>query len=131
MADQEWYSTAQVAELAGVTYRQANYWVMLGLIEPSIENAVGSGSRRRWALADIPVLMLLDDLMLGSTQRRKGHTVFSDITVPSVVRLAREHQFQGWITVEGEEVTWFSKPQWPARCHTIYNLKGYRDWAKD
>jgi DNA-binding transcriptional MerR regulator len=46
------YSSAQVCKLAGVTYRQLDYWVRQGLIEPTVA-ARGSGSKRRWTWDDI------------------------------------------------------------------------------
>lgn len=46
------YSSAQVCQLAGVTYRQLDYWTRQGLIHPTIP-ARGSGSKRRWTWDDV------------------------------------------------------------------------------
>lgn len=41
------FSTKRAAVLAGVSYRQADYWARTGLLRPLVE-ANGSGSRRRY-----------------------------------------------------------------------------------
>lgn len=43
------------AHIAGITYRQLDYWARTGLIEPAVP-AVGSGSRRRYSRANIRAL---------------------------------------------------------------------------
>ena len=47
------YSTTQVARAAGVTYRQLDYWARHGIVTPSIADATGCGSRRRWSADDV------------------------------------------------------------------------------
>lgn len=42
-------STSQVCAATGLTYRQLDYWVRCGAIEPAVSRASGSGSVRRWA----------------------------------------------------------------------------------
>lgn len=56
-------SSAEACHLAGVTYRQVDYWTRLGLVEPT-RPAVGSGSRRRWTLQDVLVLRVVHRLMV-------------------------------------------------------------------
>lgn len=41
------YSSRQICRLAGVSYRQLDYWCRTGLI-PGMEGSPGSGSRRIW-----------------------------------------------------------------------------------
>lgn len=41
------------ADLAGISYRQLDYWARTGHIRPSGVTASGSGSRRSWTLADV------------------------------------------------------------------------------
>lgn len=56
------YSTRQAVEAAGVSYRQADYWARLGLVEPTL-GANGSGSRRRYTTEDILALRVVHLLM--------------------------------------------------------------------
>ena len=43
----------RVGELAGVTYRQVDYWVRQGYVTASVQPAVGKGARRLFAPADV------------------------------------------------------------------------------
>ncbi len=58
------FSTREACDLAGITYRQADYWARIGLIEPDAP-ARGSGSRRRWNRQQ--VLMLATLAQVGGT----------------------------------------------------------------
>ena len=48
---------------AGITYRQLDYWARTGLLEPSVRNAVGSGSQRLYSFRDILVLKVIKRLL--------------------------------------------------------------------
>jgi DNA-binding transcriptional MerR regulator len=48
-----WYSSADVCVLAGCTYRQLDSWCRLGLVTPSVTEANGQGTRRRWSSDDV------------------------------------------------------------------------------
>lgn len=55
------YTTAQVCEIIGITYRMADYWIRVGLLD-SCRAARGSGTRRMWDdrdLADARLAALL------------------------------------------------------------------------
>lgn len=52
------YSVKAAAKLARVSYRQIDYWASRGFVRPSIE-ADGSGSARRYSLADILALRVV------------------------------------------------------------------------
>jgi DNA-binding transcriptional MerR regulator len=47
------YSSTELARLAGVSFRQIDYWTRSGLIEPSIRDAQGSGTYRRYSEDDL------------------------------------------------------------------------------
>jgi DNA-binding transcriptional MerR regulator len=46
------WSSAQVCQLVGCSYRQLDYWTRAGLVSPTVP-AEGSGSRRRWSSGDV------------------------------------------------------------------------------
>ena len=48
------YSSAEVARLAGITYRQVDYWVRIGLLRTA-EPVEGSGTARRFAAVEVNV----------------------------------------------------------------------------
>jgi MerR HTH family regulatory protein len=55
---EELYSTAEVAELAGVTYRQLDYWLRTGTIGfCEGDEQPGSGRPRRWHPAEVDVVL--------------------------------------------------------------------------
>ena len=50
---QQSFSGAHAAQIAGITYRQLDYWARTNLIRPSLVDAKGSGSRRSHVDTDI------------------------------------------------------------------------------
>src|SRR3546814_19532295 len=60
----EGFSGREAADIVGITYRQLDYWARTDLIRPSLADAKGSGSRRRYsyrALIELkPIKTLLD-----------------------------------------------------------------------
>jgi DNA-binding transcriptional MerR regulator len=53
----------QVCELVGITYRQLDYWARTGLLTPSVADATGSGSRRRYSYHDLLELKVIKQLL--------------------------------------------------------------------
>ena len=47
------YTSQQVIQLVGITYRQLDHWDKLGFIRPSAKQASGSGSRRLYSYQDL------------------------------------------------------------------------------
>lgn len=48
----------QTAELVGISYRQLDHWARQGLVRPSVAQASGSGSRRRYSYNDLVELKI-------------------------------------------------------------------------
>jgi DNA-binding transcriptional MerR regulator len=59
------WSAHQAADLAGCSYRQLDYWARTDLIRPSLNDAHGSGSRRRYSYPDVARLCLVTSLTRG------------------------------------------------------------------
>jgi DNA-binding transcriptional MerR regulator len=57
------YRGATACTAAGITYRQLDYWARTGLVEPSVRNAMGSGSQRLYGFRDILVLKIIKRLL--------------------------------------------------------------------
>lgn len=55
----------QACKLAGITYRQLDYWARTGLVRPSIADAHGSGSQRSYSYRDILDLKVIKHLLSG------------------------------------------------------------------
>lgn len=56
------FSTREVCDRAGITYRQVHYWHASGVIVPSLRDCHGSGTLRRWSVEDVLVLKVLGQL---------------------------------------------------------------------
>jgi DNA-binding transcriptional MerR regulator len=59
----ESYSGKKAADIVGITYRQLDYWARTDLIRPSVADARGSGSRRRYSYRDLLELKLVKTLL--------------------------------------------------------------------
>ncbi len=53
----------QVCAIVGITYRQLDYWARTDLIRPSVADAKGSGSQRRYAYGDLLELKVIKNLL--------------------------------------------------------------------
>ncbi len=60
---EEGFRGAQVCALVGITYRQLDYWARTGLLRPSITDATGSGSQRRYSYRDVLELKVIKRLL--------------------------------------------------------------------
>jgi DNA-binding transcriptional MerR regulator len=65
----------QVCKIVGITYRQLDYWARTNLIRPSIADAKGSGSQRRYSYRDLVELKVIKGLLdagVSLQSARKG-----------------------------------------------------------
>ncbi len=59
----EGFRGAQVCAIVGITYRQLDYWARTDLLRPSITDATGSGSQRRYSYGDVLELKVIKRLL--------------------------------------------------------------------
>jgi DNA-binding transcriptional MerR regulator len=59
----EGYNAFSACRVAGITYRQADYWARTGFITPSISGARGSGTQRRYSFADVVAMRCVAELL--------------------------------------------------------------------
>jgi DNA-binding transcriptional MerR regulator len=57
------FSGARAAEIVGISYRQLDYWARTDLVRPSIVDAKGSGTRRRYSYTDLLELRVIKSLL--------------------------------------------------------------------
>ena len=57
------FSGKKAADIVGISYRQLDYWARTDLIRPSLADAKGSGSRRRYSYRDLLELKLVKTLL--------------------------------------------------------------------
>jgi DNA-binding transcriptional MerR regulator len=53
----------QVCSVVGITYRQLDYWARTDLLRPSLTDAKGSGSQRRYSYTDLLQLKVIKRLL--------------------------------------------------------------------
>ena len=59
------YGGPQVCQLVGITYRQLDHWARTGLLRPSLAEAQGSGTKRRYSYRDVLELKVIKRLIDG------------------------------------------------------------------
>jgi DNA-binding transcriptional MerR regulator len=61
--EEEGFRGPQVCAVVGITYRQLDYWARTDLLKPSISEARGSGSQRRYSYGDLLHLKVIKRLL--------------------------------------------------------------------
>jgi len=87
------YSGHGTAEIVGITYRQLDYWARTDLVRPSLADARGSGSRRRYSYRDLLELKAIKRLLDAGIKLEVVRSVFTylrenlgeDITTANLV----------------------------------------------
>jgi DNA-binding transcriptional MerR regulator len=70
------YSGTQAAKIVGITYRQLDYWARTDLVRPSLADASGSGSRRRYSYNDLLELRVIKTLLDAGIKLESVRDVF-------------------------------------------------------
>lgn len=71
------FSGRRAAEIVGITYRQLDYWARTDLIRPSVTDATGSGSRRRYDYRDLVELKVVKKLLDAGIRLESVRDVFA------------------------------------------------------
>lgn len=71
------FSGKRTAEIVGITYRQLDYWARTDLIRPSVADAQGSGSRRRYSYRDLLELKVVKNLLDAGLKLESVRKVFA------------------------------------------------------
>jgi DNA-binding transcriptional MerR regulator len=71
------FSGTQAAKVVGISYRQLDYWARTDLIRPSLSDAAGSGSRRRYSYNDLLELRVIKTLLDAGIKLESVREVFS------------------------------------------------------
>lgn len=75
------YRGPRVCAIVGITYRQLDYWARTKLVVPSITEATGSGSARRYSYEDVLELKVIKKLLdagIALQTARKAVTCLRD-----------------------------------------------------
>lgn len=71
------FSGKRTAEIVGITYRQLDYWARTDLVRPSLADAHGSGTRRRYSYKDLLELKVIKTLLDAGIRLESVREVFS------------------------------------------------------
>jgi DNA-binding transcriptional MerR regulator len=73
----EGFSGTRTAEIVGISYRQLDYWARTDLVRPSLVDATGSGSRRRYSYRDLLELKVIKNLLDAGIRLESVREVFT------------------------------------------------------
>ena len=79
MDHEQGHSGTQAAQIVGITYRQLDYWARTDLVRPSLADASGSGSRRRYSYRDLLELRMIKNLLDAGIRLETVREVFSNV----------------------------------------------------
>ncbi len=71
------FSGKRTAEIVGITYRQLDYWARTDLVRPSLADAQGSGTRRRYSYKDLLELKVIKTLLDAGLRLESVREVFT------------------------------------------------------
>jgi DNA-binding transcriptional MerR regulator len=71
------YSGTRAAQIVGITYRQLDYWARTDLVRPSLADASGSGTRRRYSYRDLLELRMIKNLLDAGIRLELVRDVFA------------------------------------------------------
>ena len=71
------FSGAKAAEIVGISYRQLDYWARTDPVRPTVTDAAGSGSRRRYGYTDLLELKVIKSLLDAGIRLENVREIFS------------------------------------------------------
>jgi DNA-binding transcriptional MerR regulator len=71
------YSGTAAAAIVGISYRQLDYWARTDLVRPSLCDAAGSGSRRKYSYRDLLELRMIKSLLEAGIKLESVRSAFA------------------------------------------------------
>ena len=93
------FSGSQAAKVVGISYRQLDYWARTDLIRPSLADAQGSGSRRRYSYQDLLELRVIKTLLDAGIKLESVRRVFDYLRAHVTGDIASAH-----LVISGQSV---------------------------
>jgi len=103
----EGFSGRQTADVVGISYRQLDYWARTNLIRPSLTDATGSGSRRRYSYQDLLELRVVKTLIDAGIKLESVREVFAYLRTHVSADIASAHLVisgQTVVLTQGDEL---------------------------
>ena len=109
------FSGKAAAQIVGITYRQLDYWARTDLVRPSLADAKGSGSRRRYSYHNLLELKVIKGLLDAGIKLENVREVFTFLGDLEIEVTTANLVIQGSRTVlvqnEGELIDLLKKGQ--------------------
>ena len=86
------YRGTVASKVAGITYRQLDYWARKQIVEPSITPSHGSGSRRLYSFKDVVILAVSKRLLDAGINLQNVTTGVSVGSLWHQIKEALEHE---------------------------------------
>lgn len=93
------FSGTRTAEIVGISYRQLDYWARTDLVRPSLSEASGSGSRRRYSYRDLLELRVIKNLLDAGIKLESVRDVFDYLRAHVASDISSAH-----IVIQGSSV---------------------------
>ena len=106
-ASTEGFSGRQTADVVGISYRQLDYWARTDLIRPSLTDASGSGSRRRYSYQNLLELRVVKTLIDAGIKLESVREVFAYLRTHVNADIASAHLVisgQTVVLAQGDEL---------------------------
>lgn len=100
------FSGTRAAKVVGITYRQLDYWARTDLIRPSLADAEGSGSRRKYSYNDLLELKAIKKLLDAGIKLEQVRKVFEYVREHVTTDIAAAH-----IVIDGGSVNLYDDGQ--------------------
>ncbi len=113
------YRGPAACQIAGITYRQLDYWARTGLVSPTVRMAHGSGSQRLYSFKDILVLKVVKRLLDTGVSLQNIRVAVDHLRRRGVQDLAR-------ITLFSDGTTYTSAPP---RKRSSSIIRAGRAWS--
>ena len=104
---QDGFSGRRTAEVVGISYRQLDYWARTDLVRPSLTDASGSGSRRRYSYQDLLELRVIKTLLDAGIKLESVREVFNYLREHVTADIASAHLVisgQTVVLAQGDEL---------------------------
>ncbi|HEX9257906.1 MAG TPA: MerR family transcriptional regulator [Acidimicrobiales bacterium] len=103
----EGFSGTKTAEVVGITYRQLDYWARTDLVRPSLADASGSGSRRRYSYRDLLELRMIKNLLDAGIRLETVRDVFDYLRSHVDGDITSAH-----LVIQGNQVLFCEGDEW-------------------
>lgn len=88
MSQELGYKGATACTVAGISYRQLDYWARTGLVEPTIRPATGSGTQRLYSFQDVLVLKVVKRLLDTGVSLQNIRTAIEHLRLQGVADMS-------------------------------------------